>query len=73
MRSTQELNEERHADKLAQLEAKRRKAIEDGLQKLESLDADRISEELPREAYVRHAHEDLRRIMKKAQLTAAEE
>lgn len=73
MRSSQEINEERYAEKLAQMEAKRRKAIEDGLNRIDSLDQDKVGQDLPRSAYVKRAHEDLKRIMRQADIAPGDE
>lgn len=65
MKSTQELYAEKYEEKIAAKEAARLKAIRDGLNQITSLDQDKVGQELPRSAYVAHAHEDLRKIMVK--------
>lgn len=72
MRSSQEINEEKYADRLAELERKRRKAIEDGLNRIESLDQDKVGKELPKSAYVEHAHSDLKRLLARTNIKIEE-
>ena len=66
MQSTQEINAQLYGDKLAEKEAARLKAIADGLGKIKSLDTDKIAQELTKADYVKHAHEDLRRLMRRS-------
>jgi hypothetical protein len=72
VQSSQEINEQKYADKIAAMEAKRRKAIADGLNSIESLDQDKVGKELPKSAYVQHAHDDLKRIMRQANIVDGE-
>jgi hypothetical protein len=72
VKSTQETNLERNADKIDALERKRLQAIERGLQNLESLDTERVAQELTREDYARHAAGELKRIMRTTEITVDE-
>jgi hypothetical protein len=72
MRSSQEISIEKHAEKIAEQERKRLKAIEDGLNRLDSLDQDKVGQELPKSAYVAHAHEDLKRLLARTNLIVPE-
>jgi hypothetical protein len=72
MRSSQEINEEKYEAKLKEMEHKRRQAIVDGLNRLDSLDTDKVAQELPKSAYVTAAHEGLKKILRTANLTEPE-
>lgn len=73
MRSTQEYNLEKNAEKIEALERKRQKAIEDGLNRIDSLDDDKVSQELTHRDYVAAAHAGLRKILKHAQIADGDE
>jgi hypothetical protein len=69
IKSSQEIAEEKYADRIAAAERKRLKAFEDGLNSLESLGITDDRERLSSKAeYHKHAEKELRRLMTRANL-----